>query len=70
MGRVTAITEDEFRYSLQGTFSRASMRYVGEAPGAYKDVESVVSRQTDLLEIVHALHPLMTVKGDSRAKDG
>ncbi len=51
------------------TASRASMSYVDEAPGAYKDVETVIARQDDLVEIVHTLRPLMTVKGDSRAKD-
>jgi tRNA-splicing ligase RtcB len=45
------------------------MSYVDEAPGAYKDVEKVISRQMDLVEIVHTLKPIITVKGDSRAKD-
>lgn len=72
MGRGAAkweITQDDFRYSLQGTFSRASMSYVDEAPGPYKDVETVIAQQDDLVEIVHTFRPLMTVKADSRVKD-
>jgi tRNA-splicing ligase RtcB len=34
-----------------------------EAPGAYKDVDSVMAASTDLVEIVKRLRPLGTVKG-------
>jgi tRNA-splicing ligase RtcB len=72
MGRKRAkesITSSDFEKSIQGTFSKASMSYVDEAPGAYKDVENVIQRQLDLIEVVHTLKPIITVKGDSRAKD-
>jgi tRNA-splicing ligase RtcB len=45
------------------------MSYVDEAPAAYKDIETVICRQTDLVDIVHTLKPIMTVKGDSKARD-
>jgi tRNA-splicing ligase RtcB len=72
MGRNAAkksITPAEFAASLDGTYSKPSMSYVDEAPGAYKDVDVVINRQTDLVKIVHTLQPIMTVKGDSRAKE-
>lgn len=72
MGRNVArksITAKAFAESLAGTFSKASMSYVDEAPLAYKDVEMVVDRQRDLVEVVHTLRPLMTVKGDSKARE-
>lgn len=72
MGRKRAkesITSSDFEKSIQGTFSKPSMSYVDEAPGAYKDIEKVITRQLDLIEIVHTLKPIITVKGDSRAKD-
>lgn len=72
MGRNVAkksITETQFAASLEGTYSKASMNYVDEAPLAYKDIETVIARQMDLIEVVHALTPIMTVKGDSRAKE-
>ena len=64
-----AITEAAFVESLAGTHSKASMRYVDEAPGAYKDVATVIGRQADLIAIAHTLQPIITLKGDSRAKD-
>lgn len=72
MGRNVArksITAKAFAESLAGTFSKASMSYVDEAPLAYKNVEMVVDRQRDLVEVVHTLRPLMTVKGDSKARE-
>jgi tRNA-splicing ligase RtcB len=64
-----AITEAAFAQSLEGTFSKPSMRYVDEAPDAYKDITTVISRQQDLVEIIHTLKPIITLKGDSRAKE-
>jgi len=72
MGRKAAkkaISAADFAASLDGTYSKASMSYVDEAPAAYKDVDVVIGRQADLVEVVHTLRPIMTVKGDSRAKE-
>lgn len=72
MGRKAAqreITEAAFAASLDGTYSKPSMTYVDEAPGAYKSIETVIARQADLVDIVHTLKPIITVKGDSRAKE-
>lgn len=72
MGRKAAqkaITEASFAASLEGTYSKPSMTYVDEAPGAYKDIEVVIGRQSDLVDIVRTLKPIITVKGDSRAKE-
>jgi tRNA-splicing ligase RtcB len=65
------IDTNAFSASLaaSGSFSKASQGYLDEAPGAYKDIETVIARQTDLIEIVHTLSPLITVKGDSRARE-
>lgn len=72
MGRNVAkktITEAAFAASLEGTYSKPSVHYIDEAPAAYKDIETVIARQRDLVEVVHALKPIITVKGDSRAKE-
>jgi len=72
MGRKAAqkaITEAEFAASIKSTYSKASMSYVDEAPGAYKDIDIVIGRQRDLIDIVHTLTPIITLKGDSRAKE-
>lgn len=34
-----------------------------EAPGAYKDIQTVMGEQSDLVEIVEELHPLAVIKG-------
>ncbi|MEJ7762577.1 MAG: RtcB family protein [Thermomicrobiales bacterium] len=64
-----AITEAAFKTALTGTHTRPSKGYIDEAPQAYKDITEVLARQTDLVEIVHTLTPIITVKGDSKAKD-
>lgn len=42
---------------------------VDEAPGAYKDIGEVIARQGELLDVVTRLRPVITLKGDSRAKE-
>jgi tRNA-splicing ligase RtcB len=72
MGRNMArktISQAEFQHSVAGTYSKPSMSYVDEAPGAYKDIDTVIARQDDLVEIVHRLSPIITLKGDSRARE-
>jgi len=64
-----AISQDMFEVALKGTYSKASMGYADEAPHAYKDIATVIQRQADLVEVVDILRPIITIKGDSRAKD-
>ena len=35
-----------------------------EAPGAYKDINTVMERSKDLVEVVHKFHQVLNVKGD------
>jgi len=64
-----SITEESLKLALKGTHTRASRGYLDEAPQAYKDVTKVLAQQEDLVDIIHTLRPLVTVKGDSKAKD-
>lgn len=34
-----------------------------ETPGAYKDIDSVMAAQSDLVEVVHTLRQVLYVKG-------
>ena len=68
-GAKTQISEAAFAASLAGTFSSASRGYLDEAPPAYKDIDLVIARQRDLIDVVHTLCPIITIKGDSKAKD-
>jgi tRNA-splicing ligase RtcB (3'-phosphate/5'-hydroxy nucleic acid ligase) len=63
------VTESSFAEALKETHSRVSMGYADEAPLAYKDITTVIERQADLIDVVHVLLPIITIKGDSRAKD-
>jgi len=46
-----------------GVECRKDVDVVDEIPGAYKDLESVIAAQTDLVEVVARLTTLMCVKG-------
>ena len=47
----------------RGVESRKDVGIVDEIPGAYKDLESVVEAQTDLVEVVAHLRQVICVKG-------
>ena len=64
-----AIDDAAFKRALAGTFTKPSRGYVDEAPQAYKDVTQVLARQEDLVEVLYTLKPIVTVKGDSKAKE-
>ncbi len=64
-----AISTGTLVESLAGTYSKPPPGIIDEAHGVYKDVATVIARQLDLVEIVHTLRPLITVKGDSRDRD-
>ena len=52
-----AVTPSAFEASLKGTFSQPSMGYADEAPQAYKNIATVIGRQTDLVDILHEAAP-------------
>jgi len=75
MGRMAAcreLDEEECSKSMEGIVfdgwgttrrRKNSMVDLGEAPGAYKDIEDVMESQKDLVEICVRLEPLGNVKG-------
>lgn len=74
MGRNVArktFAEQDFNEAMSrsGSFTKVSMGVIDEAPMAYKDVTEVMARQTDLVDVLYTLRPLMTIKGDSKARD-
>ena len=42
---------------------RKDLAVVDETPMAYKDVESVISAQSDLIEVIHTLKQVICIKG-------
>ena len=57
------VTEREFRRQMEGVWYDLSARLRDEAPGAYKDIQTVMDNQSDLVEIVAELRQVVCVKG-------
>ncbi len=71
MGRTQAkktIDEAALKAALVGTHTRPSRGYLDEAPQAYKDLDTVLHNQSDLVEPVARLRPIMNVKGAGKVK--
>jgi tRNA-splicing ligase RtcB len=56
-------TVDDLAAQTAGVECRKDAGVVDEIPGAYKDLQTVMNQQTDLVEIVHKLDTLVCVKG-------
>lgn len=62
------ITLEAFAHKMKGIVAETSREYLDEAPQAYKDLDTVIHNQVDLVEPVRRLRPIMNVKGASRPK--
>lgn len=69
-GRMMSRTEAKKRFSIadltaqtQGVECRKDAGVIDEIPGAYKDIDAVMANQTDLVDTVHTLKQVLTVKG-------
>ncbi|GAA4209566.1 RtcB family protein [Actinocatenispora rupis] len=58
-----AFTVDDLVAQTAGVECRKDAGVVDEIPGAYKDLETVMAQQTDLVEVVHHLKQVLCVKG-------
>ena len=47
----------------EGIECRKDKGVVDEIPSAYKDIQQVMAKQTDLIEVVHTLKQVMCIKG-------
>lgn len=56
-------TEADLAEQTRGVECRKDSGVVDEIPGAYKDIEEVISAQTDLVEVVAHLRQVVCVKG-------
>ncbi len=69
-GRKMSRGEAKRRFSLEdhakataGVECRKAAGVIDETPGAYKDVETVMKAQEDLVEVIHSLRQVVCVKG-------
>jgi tRNA-splicing ligase RtcB len=64
-----SISLESFEHKMRGIVAETTREYLDEAPQAYKDLDTVIHNQADLVEPVRRLRPLMNVKGASRVRD-
>lgn len=57
-------TMEDFEKQMQGIVCRHSEALIDELPTAYKDIDQVMENSKDLVEIVHVLKQILSVKGD------
>jgi tRNA-splicing ligase RtcB len=69
-GRRMSRTEAKRRFTTkdlsaqtEGIICRKDAAVVDEIPGAYKDIDTVMAQQSDLVEVVHTLKQLLCIKG-------
>lgn len=54
--------EDHAR-ATEGVMCRKDEGVIDETPGAYKDIDAVMSAQEDLVEVIHTLKQVVCMKG-------
>jgi tRNA-splicing ligase RtcB len=57
------ITLEQHALDTAGVFCRKDEGVLDESPRAYKNLDAVMAAQADLVEVVHTLHAVVTVKG-------
>jgi tRNA-splicing ligase RtcB len=56
-------TEADLAAQTHGVECRKDAAVIDEIPGAYKDIDTVIANQRDLVEVVHELKQILCVKG-------
>ena len=56
-------TRKDLEQQTRGVECRKDKGVLDEIPGAYKDIDTVMANQTDLVDVVHTLKQVLTVKG-------
>lgn len=54
--------------ATEGVVCDKSAGVLDETPGAYKDIDAVMKAQEDLVEVVHTLRQVVSVKGEGEAR--
>lgn len=56
-------SETDLARQTEGVICRKDKGVLDEIPGAYKDIDTVMANQSDLVEVVHTLKQVVCVKG-------
>jgi tRNA-splicing ligase RtcB len=54
---------EDLKKQTEGVICRKDKGVLDEIPGAYKDIDEVMTNQSDLVEVVHTLKQVLCVKG-------
>jgi tRNA-splicing ligase RtcB len=57
------ISMTQFKDSMDGIVARIDQTTLDEAPVAYKNLDTVMALQKDLVTILHRVHPAINIKG-------
>jgi tRNA-splicing ligase RtcB len=57
------ITMEEFEQSMVGIVSNISQSTIDEAPQAYKNILTVMENQSDMVDIIDHIKPIINIKG-------
>lgn len=60
---LATIRKADFLKAMEGIVSRADDSILDEAPQAYKDIQEILRYQRDLVRVVEAFTPLISIKG-------
>ena len=58
-----SFTGEDLARQTEGVVCRKDEGVIDEIPGAYKDIDTVMENQRDLVEVVHTLKQVVCVKG-------
>jgi tRNA-splicing ligase RtcB len=61
-----SISMEQFAEKMAGTLTTITEGMIDESPLAYKDIETVMERQKDLMNVVDVLRPICTIKDEGR----
>lgn len=62
-----ALSVEAFAHKMRGIVAEVGREFLDEAPQAYKDLDTVLRHQSDLVEPVKRLRTIMNVKGAGKA---
>ena len=58
-----AFSLEDLREQTAGVECRKDEGVLDEIPGAYKDIDSVMAAQSELVDVAHTLKQVMCIKG-------
>lgn len=62
-----SISVEAFAHKMRGIVAEVGREFLDEAPQAYKDLDTVLHHQSDLVAPVHRLRTILNVKGAGKA---